>query len=1225
MSTPHRSHPRGVSAGLPRRGCAANVPALPAVAVFVLAFALVAAAPLQRRFAALAQTQAQLTPGTALADSTWLDAPLLQVEELLKLGRYAACDSACLALSLQAQQRDGAESGAAARVLSQWIAVRNRAGRGTEAETLAMAERGLRLRQKVFGSDDVATAVALIDLGGVHYRRGEYTQAVAYTEQALALREKHLPPDHRLVGAAANNLGAFRYLAGDLKGARQPLEQGLAIAERVHGADHPRIAGELRNLSALCSALGDPGAARRYAERAVTILERAAVPDSVQYANALLNLSGTLSEIGDLEQALELNSRALPILIRRQGPEELVVLQERGNRAQLLRRLGHYDQARREIEPALSIAQRVSGPDHPAVAYLHTELAALLTNLGDHDEADAHYAKALAIWEKVGGKQHPQYAAVLMSRAASRIECGRVDEGAAMLRQSVATMEAAGFADRLHGLALSNLAEAQLRLGRPDEAVQTAERAVAAARASSPHEGAQVAVALSTQGRALLEVGETAVARAAHEQALAIRQRELGAFHPETAYSMFQLALTHAKLDQGESALQLALECERVGRLHVRLSARALSEREALLYAQRRPRGADLALSLLARGIAADAHAGIIWSEAAQSRGLVLDEMARRNRAVHRSGDARVHALEQEFASRRRSLAELSVRGAAGEDAPARVEEARSALDRAERALAEASAAFRLQLEAEQSDLAMWVDALPAGYALVAYFRYDDPLAALSLRREQTRRQTEPTAPIVESGSSPEGGEARYVAFVVAGPGAAVAVVSLGDAEQLDASVEAWRTRVMNVAPRRGAAVEDTAASVAGEALRRIAWDPVAGLIQSAATVLIVPDGSLQRVDFAALPSGPGEYLVEHGPTLHFLSAERDLLMDAGRVEIADDGATGSGGLLALGDPDFDAAPLVDAARPAGAEPSRVAGVARDAATGAVDAAAFRGHRPGCGEFEAVRWKRLPQTARELHEVGLLWSSGRPNDLKHATPAVRLVAGRHAHEAALKQLAPGRRALHLATHGFALDGRCGRSGAGERGMGGYAVGRPSSAAGASDAHGASGAASAPGETASDPGQASAATSAAAGENPLQLCGLVLAGANRRSQAGADVEDGIVTAEEIAALDLSSVQWAVLSACETGLGTSRAGEGVFGMRRAFRMAGARTVITSLWQVQDKAAREWMRALYEARWTRGVTTAEAVREASRAQLAACRARGQSTHPRFWAGFIAAGDWR
>jgi CHAT domain-containing protein len=145
------------------------------------------------------------------------------------------------------------------------------------------------------------------------------------------------------------------------------------------------------------------------------------------------------------------------------------------------------------------------------------------------------------------------------------------------------------------------------------------------------------------------------------------------------------------------------------------------------------------------------------------------------------------------------------------------------------------------------------------------------------------------------------------------------------------------------------------------------------------------------------------------------------------------------------------------------------------------------------------------------------------------------------------------------------------------------------------------------------------------ENPLLRSGLALAGADQRNEVAPGEDDGILTAEEIASLDLSGVEWAVLSACDTGVGDVRAGEGVFGLRRAFQIAGVRTLIMSLWSVDDEATREWMTALYEARLNRGLGTDEAVRAASLAVLEARRGAGESTHPFFWGAFVATGDWR
>src|SRR6185436_8675324 len=130
------------------------------------------------------------------------------------------------------------------------------------------------------------------------------------------------------------------------------------------------------------------------------------------------------------------------------------------------------------------------------------------------------------------------------------------------------------------------------------------------------------------------------------------------------------------------------------------------------------------------------------------------------------------------------------------------------------------------------------------------------------------------------------------------------------------------------------------------------------------------------------------------------------------------------------------------------------------------------------------------------------------------------------------------------------------------------------------------------------------------EDSLVLSGLALAGANRRSSG--DGQDGILTALEVTGLDLWGTRMVVLSACETGIGDTRDGEGVYGLRRALVLAGSESQIMSLWQVSDQATRDLMIAYYR-RLRRGEGRADAMRKV---QLSLLREQGQQAHPFFWA---------
>lgn len=213
------------------------------------------------------------------------------------------------------------------------------------------------------------------------------------------------------------------------------------------------------------------------------------------------------------------------------------------------------------------------------------------------------------------------------------------------------------------------------------------------------------------------------------------------------------------------------------------------------------------------------------------------------------------------------------------------------------------------------------------------------------------------------------------------------------------------------------------------------------------------------------------------------------------------------------------------------------------------------------GSGESASWARLSASGPEARDV-----AARARSIPGAT--VTELSGAQAASKAFVAEAPRHRWIHVATHGFAneeVDER-------------YAC--------------------------------------VAELMPGLLTGLVFAGANRSPA-------GLLTAEQVAWLDLSGCELVVLSACNTALGERRTGDELVSLQRAFRLAGARTIVASLWSVDDASTRELMGAFYDGLWRRGLPRHEALRAAQLAMIRSDRERGVVA-PSRWGAFVVSGQW-
>ncbi len=975
------------------------------------------------------------------------------------------------------------------------------------------------------GASDSLRAAMLDRLARALLGAGRWNdpEALAVARRALRLKESAYGPDHGEVGLSLLNLGWLLYRGGGWEDAMPLAERALTVSERFHGERHRSVVRSLHLLAALCEDAGEFSRADSLYRRELTLTQSLWGAESKEAANTLNSMAVLCRKIGRYHQARSLFERSLAIRERTSGPDHLDVSWSLNNYAGLLGAMGDWTRARAAYERALRIRRKARGPEHPEVALGYNNLGTALSALGDSAGAQAAFEEALAVQEKTLAPDHPDVAQTL-----------------------------------------KNLGQLWTGLGRPDRARAALERALSIREGRFGRVSAPVAGTIAALGDLHLTEGEAAAAARDFQEALDLEEK-LGAPDGERKVEALD-GLSRALYAAGEdsAALDAALEAQRLIVERVRLTARVLDERAALTYGGTRSDALGGVLSIAADRPHDGARATRALDALIASRALVLDELAERHRTIRSAQDPEVLRLSDTLRAARERLAHLTVRGPLGsaERHRLQIEAAAGDRERVEAALARRSAEFRRGQARSAAGLDAVAAALGPDDALVAYARH---------------RRLRRSAP---GGAAPP--QYEYTAFALRGSGASPAVIPLGSARALEAEVAAWRAEATRRPGALTRARDEARYWRAGVALRRRVWDPVAARVAGATRVFVVPDGSLHGVSFAALPDSGDRFLAEAPAAIHLLGADRDLALPPPEMR--------GRGVLVFGAPDYERADEKTALRfdataaPASAPPgAALAAAARGDASARPEAiASYRGASSTCEDFAKLRFEPLPAARLELREIAAEWSRA---DSGASDPVLSL-AGAAASESAFKRLAPGRRVLHLATHGFLLGSSCG------------AVG-----------------------TRGAPERVNEASS----ENPLVRCGLALAGANRRIDAPPELEDGVLTAEEIGALDLAGVEWAVLSACETGRGEVRATEGVLGLRRAFQVAGARTVIMSLWPVDDASTGRWMRALYRARRTGSKSTVEAVRDAYRSVLGERRARGLGAHPFYWAGFVAAGDWR
>ena len=1132
-------------------------------------------------------------------------------------------------------------------------------GQLTEAERAH--QRALTIREKALAPTHPDVGISLNNLGLVSVAQKKFAAAEVLYKRALAIFEKVLGPTHRDTVIALDNLAELYYAQGRYAEAEPYWQQVLAIREKTLGASHLDVARTISFLAELYRLQGKPAAAEPLRQRALGIREKALGPNHSDVGISLDGLAVTYVAQGKYEVAEPLHKRALAIFEKALGPTHRDTVIALDNLAELYYAQGRYAEAEPYYQRALATREKVLGPSH-------LDVAMTLINRGDAEglrgryaEAAASFQRALAIREKALGSNHLDVATALAQLAEAYRLQGQPAAAEPLFQRALGIREKV--LEPTHpdvGISLDNLALIYVVQGKYAAAEPLHKRALDIFEKAPGPTHRNVATSLNNLAEFHSQLGNYAAAEALHKRALDIREKTLGLIHRDVANSLNNLASLYSA--QGKYAAaeplykrSLAIE-ERVGtplNLATTLGnlsqlyfnqgkfAEAVSGYQsslAIMESAVGPMHPNVATSLnnlaeLYRVQAKYAAAEPLHRRALQIRETVLGgnhpdtgkglwDLARLYFSWNRPADAQPHfdralrnfeaqlAQQGAFMTEKERLAFLgSVQGLLPQflsfgvvfrnQMPMLAAQMYDALLFQKGLVANSMAAMRARIAASGDETAMRLFSALSENKRQLFRLVSSPVKnpeqwrkdvggleeqanalerALTTRSStfaQERQSTPPRWQAVRSRLKPGeaavefvrfpsfngkrwSGLAHYAALVVtAGTAAAPTLVSLGNARTLECGpLNEYSLRINQQDPKGMPCTDGKSALALTPTLYQAFWKPLEPALAKVTRVYVSLDGILNQVALNIVPDENGKLLLDKYD-LRVVLSTRDLLRESP--------PSAAKSAVLIGNPLFT---IDQAVQVAAARPHRTTLRGSDEAAGTPTA----GRRET--SLRGPPWEPLPGTKGELQQVGSVLRTHRWTVAMHE--------GKDAVVEAIKAVrAP--RLLHVATHGdFAADP------AEERRETFSLMGVDS------------------------PGQPSILN------DPMLRSGLFFTGANRYRAglpplAGAD--DGVLTAYEASQLNLNGTELVVLSACKTGLGQARHGEGVFGLRRAFQVAGAQAVMMTMWKVPDQETHELMTLFYQ-KWLGGADKHEALRAAQQ------ELRKTYPDPSSWGAFVLVG---
>ena len=1019
---------------------------------------------------------------------------------------------------------------------------------GHEANDLAACFAGWSLarshRERTLPADHSDLLLARLNLASPMSQMGDLLGARALYESVLEAYERILPADHPRLLLARGNLAVSMKQMGDVAGARALLESVLETYERTLRADHPQLLRARRSLASSTYEMGDIAGARALYESVLEAYERTLPADHPDLLRARGNLAVSMSDMGDLAGARSLYESVLEAYERTLPADHSKLLRARGNLAGSMYQVGDLAGARALYESVLEAYERTLPADHLELLRARRNLASSMYQMGDLAGARALFESVLEAYERTLPDDHLKLLVARESLAVTMSEMGDL-AGARALNESVLeAFERTLPADHPDLLRTRlNLAVTMEEMGDLAGARALYESVLEARERTLPADHPDLLRARLNLASSTYELGDLAGARALYESVLEAYEQTLPADHPELLRARWNLAASmYAMGDFAGARALVPRQCE--GMAARVLASLALAPRQV-----RQTVGTEntrlAGLFFFSDSGESELRTGVF--ELTETMRLVASEAARS--LAKFADDSELAPILAEADELRREQGDLIGGAAQSGMSPEEIgaELTRLSLKR-----------DGLEREASLVLAKRGVVARPVETTALA-----DSLAAnevvVGVRRLPHWYQEEGSGNILA-------GTDHLLAHVLHAVGT-LARIDLGPAAELEELASEWRATLG--APLQGSSSRGIALETEGKApnrevgvrLRERLIDPIlAAAGADVERLFLCSDDFVFLLPLDALPMD-AEGQRRLGDSVRIVNEVSFARLLVPQAELSADDS-----LLTLGGVDYDSEAEVGDDYVTAAPPVAI-----------VEASAGISAADGTRGSSAVLFSALTGTGPEAISTATLFEQAFEAE-------ATLLTKKKTTKAALFAAAPGKRYVHLATHGWFA---------------------PESVKSMEDAK--------------PNGNSFARMSVeerVTGFAPMTLCGLALAGANHGADSLGRVK-GILTAEELCTLDLSQCDLAVLSACETNVGIRRAGQGIQSLQAALYAAGARTSITSLWKVDDAATRRLMELFYTNLWLEKMPKSEAL------WAAKVTMREEGHPPAHWAAWVMTGD--